>query len=232
MQNTSVSTSSAEQSVEVISSGYIQIRAYLMTGFSIAIGLVGVLGNSASMYVMRSSRKINQSKSFTMLMNQCLVDCVMSVLVTSDLFLMYALPSGDGGSFYCYVIHSTLMPTTMVLISSYNLVALSLDRMVSVVWPIRHRVLVTKRRWICVGIWCYGLCLTLALSLPVNGPRDDGSCHFWNKFSSRLNAQVFSVIFNTFYRLLPIALMLVSYTVIYITVSTISNGSKVKMNVI
>ena len=232
MWNTSSPWSSTEQPLEAATSS--QLRAYIMTGLSIASGLIGVVGNATSMHVMRSSRKIRQSKSYTLLMNQCMVDFLVSVIVTFDLFLKYALPSGEGGSLYCYVIYTKLIPTVVVMTSSYNLVALSLDRMVSVVWPIQHRVMVTKRRytWICAGIWCYGLFISLVLCLPVNGPKGDGTCHFWNKFPSLASARVFSVIFNTFYTFLPLSLMLVSYTVIYITISTTSIGSKVKMNVI
>ena len=241
MQSTSSSDSSTEQSVDDITSG--SIRVYLMTGFYILIGLVGVAGNTTSMHVMRSSRKINQSKSYTLLMNQCLIDCTLSVVVTLDFFLKYALPSGEGGSLYCYVIYTKLIPTVVVMTSSYNLVALSLDRMVSVVWPIQHRVMVTKRRytWICAGIWCYGLFISLVLCLPVNGAQADGTCHFWNKFPSLAVSRVFSVIFNTFYTFLPLSLMLFSYTVIYVTIATTSTtdipthpdvGGKLKMNVI
>ena len=228
--------SSTEQPLEdSVGSAYDQIRAYLMTGSSIFIGLVGLFGNSTAMHVMRSSRKINQSKSYVLLMNQCLVDLVMSAMVPIDLFIKYSLHNSDlASNLYCYIIHGKFFPTIIVITSTYNLVALSLDRMVSVVWPIQHRTKVTKvgYMWGCLALWSYGLILALALSIPVNGPQADGKCHYWNKFSSRSNAQIFSVILNTLYTLLPISLMLLSYTVIYITISTTSIGGKVKMNVI
>ena len=114
------------------------------------------------------------------------------------------------------------------------MVALSVERMTSVVWPVFHKVRCTRRMLLIVAVitWVLGFCLAIATAFPVNGINTTNrKCYFWNKFPSRLHSQIYSVVYNSIIILLPILMMLTSYAVMYVSISSGRMRTGVKLNV-
>ena len=212
--------------------------AYIVDSILFFISWVGLVGNSVAMFVLTSSVKIRNSKSYVLLMNQSLLD------FTTNLFMITYLPikylghwsnmSGSWDLIMCHVIYNNLYVTIPKLSSSYNLVVLSLERMTSVVWPVFHKVRCTRRLTLIVSVitWVLGFGIATAFAIPVNGINPvKRKCYYWNHFRSQLHSQIFSVMFNTFFFLLPLTAMLTSYAVMYTRISSRRMRPGIKLNV-
>ena len=212
--------------------------AYIVDSILFFISWVGLMGNSVAMFILTSSVKIRKSKSYVLLMNQSLLD------FTTNLFMITYLPikylghwsnmSGSWDLIMCHVIYNNLYVTIPKLSSSYNLVVLSLERMTSVVWPVFHKVRCTRRLTLIVSVitWVLGFGIATAFAIPVNGINPvKRKCYYWNHLPSQLHSQIFSVMFNTFFFLLPLTAMLTSYAVIYTRISSRRMRPGIKLNV-
>ena len=212
--------------------------AYIVYSVLFFISWVGLVGNSVAMFILTSSVKIRMSKSYLLLMNQCLLD------FTTNLFMITYLPikylghwsnmSGSWDLIMCHVIYNNLYVTIPKLSSSYNLVVLSLKRMTNVVWPVFHKVRCTRRLTLIVSVitWVLGFGIATAFAIPVNGINPvKKKCYYWNHLPSRFHFQIFSVMYNTFFVLLPLTAMLTSYAVMYTRISSRNMGPGIKLNV-
>ena len=212
--------------------------AYIVDSILFFISWVGLVGNSVAMFVLTSSVKIRNSKSYVLLMNQSLLD------FTTNLFMITYLPikylghwsnmSGSWDLIMCHVIYNNLYVTIPKLSSSYKLVVLSLERMTSVVWPVFHKVRCTRRLTLIVSVitWVLGFGIATAFAIPVNGINPvKRQCYYRNHLPSQLHSQIFSVMFNTFFFLLPLTAMLTSYAVMYTRISSRRMRPGIKLNV-
>ena len=134
----------------------------------------------------------------------------------------------------CHVIYNHLYVTIPTLSSSYNLVVLSLERMTSVVWPVFHKVRCTRRMTLIVALTTWVLVFGIAteFAIPVNGINPvKRQCYYWNYLPSRFHAQIYSVLYNTFFVILPLTVMLISYAMMYARISSKRMRPGIKLNV-
>ena len=212
--------------------------AYIVDIVLFFISWVGLVGNSVAMFILTSSVKIRKSKSYVLLMNQCLLDFTTTLFMITYLPLKYlgnwSNMSGSWDLIICHVIYNHLYVSIPRLSSSYNLVALSLGRMISVVWPIFHKIRCTRRMTLIVAVitWVLGFGIETAFAIPVNGINPvKRKCYYWNNLPSRFQFHIYSVLYNTFFVILPLTAMLTSYAVMYARISSRSMGPGIKLNV-
>ena len=211
----------------------------IMDVILLIISIFGVMANSTAMYILTSSVKIRKSKTYILLMNQSIIDLAITLQMILYLLFKYTITWYDMRSpmdfALCHVIHSQLNIAITTFCSSFNLVALSLERMASIVWPIIHRVYSTKYRNIILSvcIWISGTLVGIAFSFPVNGVHNiSAKCYYWDDFPSKLHSQIYSVLFTCVFSVLPLLVMLISYTVMYMRISSRRLRNKIKLNVI
>ena len=214
------------------------VICYIVDGVLFFISIIGIAGNSVAMFILTSSVKIRKSRSYVLLMNQCLLDFTTTLFMITYMgakyFGRWSSMTGSWDLIRCHVIYSQLYVTMAIFSSSYNLVALSVERMSSVVWPVFHKVRCTRRLTsiVAMSMWVFGFGIATAFGLPVNGIDPvNRKCYYWNHFPSRLNSQIYSVLYNTFYSLLPLLMMLTSYAVMYASISSRRMCIDIKLNV-
>ena len=213
---------------------------YLVDAVSCLVSVIGLLGNSIALFILTTSVKIKLSKSYVLLMNQSLLDFVNSVIIIVSVSFKYLTRTdnmyGVRGWLLCHFVHSRMFVAVTICASSYNLMAISLERMVSVVWPIWHRVHVDNRGLlsVCVGLWVSSALATAAFSMPINGLIGNGRCYYWNHIPSQLYDKIYSVLFNVMITLLPGGVMIAAYVRIYVRISSGGHvtGAGRKLNVI
>ena len=212
--------------------------AYIVDIVQFFISWIGLVDNSVAMFILTSSVKIRKSKSYVLLMNQCLLDFTANIFMITYLPLKYLVHwsnmSGSWDLIMCHVIYSQLYVTMPTFSSSYNLVALSLERMTSVVWPVFHKVRCTRRLTLLIALvtWIFGFGIATAFALTVNGINPvKKKCYYWNNFRSQLHSQIFTVMFNTFFIILPLTAMLTSYAMMYTRISSRRMRPGIKLNV-
>ena len=225
------------ETMEVNANGSSSV-AYIVDSILFFISWVGLVGNSVAMFILTSSVKIRKSKSYVLLTNQSLLDFTTTLFMITYLPLKYhgnwSNMSGSWDLIICHVIYNQLYVTIPRLSSSYNLVALSLGRMISVVWLIFHKGRCTRRMTLIIAVitWVLGFGIATAFSIPTNGINPaKRKCYYWNHLPSLFHYQIFSVLYITFSVLLPLTAMLTSYAVRYAIISSRRMGPGIKLNV-
>ncbi|XP_072041817.1 octopamine receptor beta-2R-like [Amphiura filiformis] len=152
----------------------------------ILIGIIGVLGNFSVCLViakMRSSRSHQQNSTNRLIVSQAVIDFLASlVLIATTFSELFPSPPPQHpvlGYLFCVLWYPRTCMWTMFVISTYNLVAISLERYVAVVystWFRHHFSRNTTIIFIAVA-WCVAplLQLTLAFTQYSLG---DGKCIF------------------------------------------------------
>ena len=110
-----------------------------VASLKIVIGLVGFLGNLTVCIVvakMRSQRNCANS----LIVSQAVIDLFTSLVLVATTFteIFPASPPQNAvfGYFYCVFWHSRIAMFSMFTISTFNLVAISLERYIAVIYPI------------------------------------------------------------------------------------------------
>ena len=196
---------------------------------------VGIGGNFAAMYTLSSSTQIKTSRSYILLMNQSLIDGIFNMLSVMSIGTRYVLPksnmSGTIDWMICNFLHSQVIMAAPSVSSSYNLSMLTIERMISVVFPIFHRVKLTDgvMKKIAVFMWITGLLVMLPMSIPSNNIAPDGTCFFWNGLSPELQVFV-ALATNILLTIVPFFMMVVAFSIMYFRILVM--GLQVRMNVI
>ena len=214
-----------------------------------AISLAGIIGNYVALRIITRSRRIRASRPYILLVNQSLLDLVGSILTIVCTATKYAVEWRWPSEFWarwmlCEVLLSQMPFAATTCASSYNLCALSAERMAGVVWPVQHRAHFNARnlRRLAVAVWLLGAALILAHSVPSNRPDETGNgCYFWSGLedagsNSTWRMKTLAIGFNASFSFVPFTIMVASYAAIYWRISNLGKDGKlpasVKMNVV
>ena len=182
----------------------------------------GVIGNTIAIRVLTSSASIRKTTSCTLLVSQSYVDLLTCCTVLVELFTARWLHGrvyhGTQGHVLCLFWASDFVFVCGVLISSYNLTMLSVDRAVSIRYPVFHRRRCTRavQRRMAAVAWLCGLTVKLAMMVPTTGVQD-GYCRDWELFPDHKYKKAFGICLLIFSYLLPVSLLAVCYYSIYLT---------------
>ena len=199
------------------------------------ICFIGIMSNAVAMFILSSTSSIRKSRPYVLLVNQCLMDLLALVSSEISKIAKYALKRegmrGFVDQLLCNLVHNDLGVAVHICASSYNLAALSGERMFSVVWPILHRISFTPKnlKRTAVVIWIFSLIAILSHSIGTNGISPNGRCYYWVA-KVGIHADIFIITFNIIFSIIPFIIMLVCYTSMYTRI--IGSHLKVKMNVI
>ena len=130
-----------------------------------SIGLFGLIGNAFVSLVMLRNRKVFNSATNKLIIHQSIVDFLASFLFILQQFLKISpgtVPDNILGSLYCKLWSSELLKYTVFVTSSYNLVAISIERYYATCKPVRHRNMFTtcRLKMIMASAWICGLIST------------------------------------------------------------------------
>ena len=207
-----------------------------LQGAFVLIALFAIFSNSIALYVLSCSHEIRRSKPYVLLANQCLLDGASGVFTIVCLVCVYLVKRqrmniGTTDWFICSLLHSQLGMAIPACGSSYNLGAMALERMVSVLCPVYHRNRVSNKalRWVSASTWIVGAGFMTPLALLTNGIAPNGQCYYWNGLPERFKLTL-SVCFNASFSIIPFLVMLISYAVMFIRIARLK--LKVRMTVI
>lgn len=121
-----------------LSSSYFQIAVYIMY---ISIFVVAMLGNGIVCYIVTSSPRMRTVTNY-FIANLAVGDILMSLFCVPFSFVsILLLHYWPFGSVLCHLVNYS--QAVSVLVSAYTLVAISIDRYIAIMWPLRPRI--TKR---------------------------------------------------------------------------------------
>ena len=191
---------------------------------NILLSLTGIFGNLVAVVVLGRNKNIRKSLSSTLLIGQSVVDGLSSILVFLLTFIGDLTNdtgwAGLWGQLVCYFWISDFWVYALMVVSSFNLVALTLERALCVSAPVLHREYVTRRtvRYMVAMAWVLGVGSEVAFLVPTTGLRD-GHCVDWDIFPSAANRRLYGVaIFFQEYGV-HIIVIAVSYVVILVSLA-------------
>ena len=146
-----------------------------------AIGSLGLLGNSLVIVVIFKYTTMRRSLTNLLIINQSTIDMVTSAILLTSYASRYEnnniIPSGTVGEIICRLWTSNCLLWGFFTSSTYNLVALSLERYAKVVHPIWYQQAFTRWRayMLLVTIWLVGIIYNIVTIVPTSGVVD-GMC--------------------------------------------------------
>lgn len=124
--------------IDDLSSTYFQVTVYIMY---ISIFVVAMFGNGIVCYIVQSSPRMRTVTNY-FIANLAVGDILMSLFCVPFSFVsILLLHYWPFGSVLCHLVNYS--QAVSVLVSAYTLVAISVDRYIAIMWPLRPRI--TKR---------------------------------------------------------------------------------------
>lgn len=116
-------------------STFFQITVYMLY---ISIFVIALFGNGIVCYIVYASPRMKTVTNY-FIVNLAVGDILMSLFcVPFSFFSTLLLQHWPFGSALCHLVNYT--QALSVLVSAYTLVAISIDRYIAILWPLRPRV--------------------------------------------------------------------------------------------
>ena len=203
----------------------------------LVILIVGVLGNTFSLFVLNYSCSIRKSRIYALLINQCILNLVCTLYLVCHITytIIYItkirIMTSNWDWMLCTFIRSEALSGIAACGSSYNLAASSFERCTSVLFPIAHRNIFTRKniKRLCFSIWMLGFIIVIPHSILLNGISKIGFCNSWMVSSKRMAPLLLSS-FYLFYFISPLFIIIVSFIALYKRI--IIRKLKAKLNII
>ena len=146
----------------------------VMVASKIIVGSIGVVGNLLVVIVLSKHNKLFQHIKTTFLVNQSVIDGIVSLLLIVSTFISPELHSDVDGlsvEIYCKLWLSQFPVWGLMTSSTYNLMAISTERYLAIVHPIWHKVSFTKMMAdsFAVFIWFFGVSYVASIVIPTSG---------------------------------------------------------------
>lgn len=123
---------------EALSSVYFKTAVYLLY---IPIFIFALLGNGTVCYIVQSTPRMRTVTNY-FISNLAVGDILMSLFcVPSSFISIFILGYWPFGTALCHLVNYS--QAVSVLVSAYTLVAISVDRYIAIMWPLKPRI--TKR---------------------------------------------------------------------------------------
>ena len=188
-------------------------KSYVLVAYS-SIAAIGIVGNAFALFII--IRSVNMRQKFTniLIANQSCIDLMTSVLILiiKSLHISGGHLSGIAAELLCRFWTSELPLWSLVISSSYNLMAMTVERYIAIVHPIFYHTSFTTKRTILLACaaWLPGFILMLLTVVPTAGVID-GRCYVMAIFASVFWMKVCGVALFVFQYLLPIVVFISCY---------------------
>ena len=188
-------------------------KSYVLVAYS-SIAAIGIFGNAFALFIIIRSTKMRRKFTNILIANQSCIDLMTSVLILiiKSLHISGGHLSGIAAELLCRFWTSELPLWSVIISSSYNLMAMTVERNIAIVHPIfYHTSFTTKRVMLLAGAtWWPGFLLMLVTVVPTAGVID-GRCYVMAIFASVFWKKVCGVALFVFQFLLPIIVFVVCY---------------------
>ena len=180
----------------------------------IAIGLVGVLGNGMAIVIIAASRVMRTNLTNLFIVNQSAIDLLGSIFIMALSNIRYDSPSypGIAGEIYCRLWISKTLMWSNFMSSTYNLVALTVERYLKIVHPIKHKVSFRTRQAgkVIIAVWLIGPLTNFPFDIPAS-PSVDGVCRTYALWPNSAVQKLAGIIFAVIKYFIPLFTMVFCY---------------------
>ncbi|XP_047345073.1 RYamide receptor [Vespa velutina] len=204
----------------VISSIWFQATVYFLYS---TIFVVALIGNGLVCYVVQSSPRMQTVTNY-FIVNLAISDILIAVLCVPTTFIsVLILQYWSFGPTLCPIVNYS--QAVSVLVSAYTLVAISIDRYIAIMWPLKPRMSKKQATLLILSVWLLALIVSFPIALVselLQPPLDQYvKC---NKFICRENwpstnhRYYYTIALLVLQYLIPLMVLLFTYTSIAIIV--------------
>ncbi len=179
----------------------------------LTLGSLGLIGNAFVCLVMIRYRNVFNSSTNKLIIHQSLVDFLASLVFILRRCLVISpgnVPQNTLGSFYCRLWLPAIPQFGLFITSSYNLVAISIERYYATCQPVRHRNLFpgSRLKMIMAAVWMCGW--VPEFHVIFTAQRVAGDCyHIWPSYASQTVGGFLVFLIEL---IIPIAVIIFAYT--------------------
>ncbi|ELU15489.1 hypothetical protein CAPTEDRAFT_120994 [Capitella teleta] len=188
----------------------------LLTAIYISIGCLGLTGNLLVSVIISQSKQMRKHRANIFILNQSVLDGSVAV------FLILTSVYEDDGTLQPKTVAyellcrlwRTKMPLWGLLVSSsYNLVVLTVERYLSIVYPIWHKVNFTlpKVKLTIVLTWIIGLIYNIAYMTPTATVQRNGRCTVYSVWPDLTTQRAVGVLTIAVQFVIPLVALSVCY---------------------
>ncbi|XP_017036899.1 RYamide receptor [Drosophila kikkawai] len=158
LMNFSCDVTDDSESGDLWSSVYFKSAVYLLY---IPIFMFALMGNGTVCYIVQATPRMRTVTNY-FIANLALGDILMSLFcVPSSFISIYILNYWPFGIVLCHFVNYS--QAVSVLVTAYTLVAISIDRYIAIMWPLKPRITKRYAKFIISGVWF----IALATAFPI-----------------------------------------------------------------
>lgn len=210
--NTNLSFNNDDEIVSGVQQGAVFTSSQIVY---MLFGVIGVITNGLSVLVLLKSKKMRENLTNHFLVNQSIIDLVASMGLLATIPIISRQHEdffGTTGYIRCIFLHPLVLVWAPFLTSSYNIVAMAIEKWYQISRPLEHKKNFTARKayimmavaWI-VG-FMYVFCLSIAMQTVV-----DGNCTQYGVWRNKTVKKVRGAFTFTVKYLAPIVILVYCY---------------------
>lgn len=195
----------------------------------VVIGFLGMPGNMLVIGIIMSSAKMKQSVTNILIVHQSIIDCLAAFFIVLS-SLVRDLPDTSNVKVleaFCRTWATNMAVWGLFDCSTYNLVLLTYERYVAIVYTLRHMKTCSLRLIFCLlpAVWILGIGFNAAFMIPT-AAYQNGSCTVYSEWPSEFTQKAVGVFIVVFQYFIPLGLIAAAY--IHIAVVLKSKGMPVQ----
>ncbi|XP_017038964.1 RYamide receptor isoform X2 [Drosophila ficusphila] len=208
------------ESEDMWSSVYFKTTIYMLY---IPIFFFALIGNGTVCYIVQSTPRMRTVTNY-FIASLALGDILMSFFcVPSSFISLFILNYWPFGVFLCHFVNYS--QAVSVLVTAYTLVAISIDRYIAIMWPLRPRITKRYAKLIISGVWFVALAtafpipLVSGLDIPMSPWHEKCERYICREmWPSRTQEYYYTLSLFALQFVVPLAVLIFTYTRIAIRV--------------
>ncbi len=188
------------------------------------IGTIGIIDNAFVLVVMFSYPPMMKQLNNFYIINQSIIDLFVCVFLLCHIpDCMYSpMFEGISGDILCRVWRTKLFLWGLLMVSTNNIVAIAIDRLLSIVYPVWYKTAMTRNtvcRIISV-VWILGIGYMFSFGIGTSGVTKSAICIVWDLFPSQSIGNFLSILYFLASFPIPVSIMLICYVRMLIVFKT------------
>ena len=185
----------------------------------VVFATLGIIGNFIVICVIARSSAMRKTYANILILNQSVIDLMASVFILATTTTNKSVDnlSGIWGELYCRLWLSDLPMWSLLVSSSYTLMALTFERYMSIVRPVLHLNMFSKYKVICMACaaWTPGFVLYVCFLVPTT-QITNGQCYAGSNFVKESWKKVTGIALFVIQYLIPTVCFITCYSRIFI----------------
>ena len=196
----------------------LQVNMYQLKAVYYSLGILGMLGNTFVIYVIARSPNMRTKVTNMNILNQSSADFLGAffMIMTSLFEEQKTELGGTVADIYCYFWMTKWTLWSMLIVSTYNLILITIERYIAVVYAVWHKTSFTKTKAIAsmITVWLVIIIyvqLYMMIPTKVDGTADGNLCNLFSDYVSTQTHRGVSILNFAILYFIPLIIIVFCY---------------------